>query len=458
MKDPIREKAALPITIVGGGLAGCEAAWQLSRRGMPVRLIEMKPAVYSPAHTSPDLGELVCSNSLRSASLTSAAGLLKEELRIMDSLIMAAADATAVPAGKALAVDRGLFAKFITEGVENEPLITVERHEIGELPPEECGLVILATGPLTSDRLTEAIRKLIGADNLSFYDAIAPIVTAESLDLRRLFRASRYDEGEGDYLNAAMDEATYREFVQAIIDADKVDPYPFEKIPHFEGCLPVEELARRGPDTLAFGPMKPVGLVDPATGARPFAVVQLRPENAARSLYNLVGFQTKMTYLEQERVFRMIPGLEHAAFERLGSIHRNTYLDSPRLLDRFSRVRTAPHVFFAGQITGVEGYIESTASGLAVGIMAGLIARGMEPEPPPSTTAVGALLKHTVTEPAKRYEPMNISFGLIDPPAGKVSKKNKREILAARALTDIRSWLERVGALYNRAATPPGCH
>lgn len=456
MENSGKKLSASPITIVGGGLAGCEAAWQLSRRGIAARLIEMKPTVYSPAHTSPDLGELVCSNSLRSASLTSAAGLLKEELRIMDSLIMAAADATAVPAGKALAVDRGLFARFITERVESEPLITVERGEIREIPSEEAGLVILATGPLTSDRLTEEIRKLIGADNLSFYDAIAPIVTAESLDMSRLFQASRYDKGEGDYLNAPMDETTYREFVRAILDADKVDPYPFEKIPHFEGCLPVEELARRGPDTLAFGPMKPVGLIDPATRGRPFAVVQLRPENAARSLYNLVGFQTKMTYPEQERIFRMIPGLEHAVFERLGSIHRNTYLDAPRLLDRFSRVRTAPHIFFAGQITGVEGYIESTASGLAVGIMAGLIARGIEPEPPPSATAVGALLKHTVSEPAKRYEPMNISFGLIDAPEGKVSKRNKREMLAARALTEIKSWRDRVHELRDKAPIRSG--
>ncbi|MEJ2718381.1 MAG: methylenetetrahydrofolate--tRNA-(uracil(54)-C(5))-methyltransferase (FADH(2)-oxidizing) TrmFO, partial [Deltaproteobacteria bacterium] len=363
------------ITIVGGGLAGSEAAWQLAKREVPVRLLEMKPRKYSAAHQSPDFAELVCSNSLRSVSLNSAVGLLKAELRIMGSLIMEAADACAVPAGKALAVDRDLFAGFITERISGHPLITVQRGEVLTIPSSREGLVILATGPLTSDRLAREIVATLGSEGLSFYDAIAPIVTAESLDMARVFRASRYASDEGDYLNAPMDESAYRAFVREICDAEKVDPHPFEKIPHFEGCLPVEELARRGPDTLAFGPMKPVGLIDPATGKRPFAVVQLRAENTEESLYNLVGFQTKMTHPEQERVFRMIPGLENAVFARLGSIHRNTYLDAPRLLDRFSRVRGKPHLFFAGQITGVEGYIESTGSGLVVGMMAGLLAR-----------------------------------------------------------------------------------
>jgi methylenetetrahydrofolate--tRNA-(uracil-5-)-methyltransferase len=290
----------------------------------------------------------------------------------------------------------------------------------------------------------------LGSEGLSFYDAIAPIVTAESLDHSRLFRASRYGDGEGDYLNAPMDEPAYTTFVEAILKADKVDPHPFEDIPHFEGCLPVEELARRGLHTLSFGPMKPVGLTDPATGKRPFAVVQLRAENKERTLYDLVGFQTKMTHPEQERIFRTIPGLERATFARLGSIHRNTYLDAPQLLDRFSRSRVQPHVFFAGQITGVEGYIESTASGLAVGIMAGLISLGVEPEPPPSTTAIGALLKHTRDRPAKKYEPMNVSFGIMDPPPAGTRKNMKKVVLAERAQEDIREWNASVDALWKK--------
>jgi methylenetetrahydrofolate--tRNA-(uracil-5-)-methyltransferase len=444
------QKSQILLTILGGGLAGCEAAWQLAKRGVAVRLLEMKPTRYSPAHNSPDLGELVCSNSLRSASIESAAGLLKEELRALGSLIMEAADATAVPAGKALAVQRDLFSRFITERILENPLVTLERAEVARIPSQEDGIVIVATGPLTSDTLASDIGRILGSDGLSFYDAIAPIVTADSLDMSRLFRASRYGEGEGDYLNAPMDENTYRSFVSEILSARKVDPFPFEKIPHFEGCLPVEELARRGPDTLAFGPMKPVGLTDPSTGTRPFAVVQLRAENRERTLYNLVGFQTKMTHPEQERVFRMIPGLENASFARLGSIHRNTYLDAPCLLDRFSRSKAHPHVFFAGQITGVEGYIESTASGLAAGLMAGLLAYGVTPEPPPSVTAIGALLKHTRDEPAKRYEPMNVNFGIMDPPPKGTSKKHKKAILAHRALEAVQAWKSEMNLLWDQ--------
>jgi methylenetetrahydrofolate--tRNA-(uracil-5-)-methyltransferase len=436
------------ITIIGGGLAGSEAAWQLARKGLPVRLFEMKPIKYSPAHQSPNFGELVCSNSLRASSVHSAVGLLKEELRIMDSLIMEAADATAVPAGKALAVDRDLFAKFITTRLNEEPLVTIERAEISHVPEPEEGLVIVATGPLTSDALAQDIVHVVGSDGLSFYDAIAPIVTADSLDMRKVFRASRYGDGEGDYLNCPMDELTYRRFVAEIVSAKKVDPYPFENIPHFEGCLPVEELARRGPDTLSFGPMKPVGLTDPTTGERPFAVVQLRAENLDRTLYNLVGFQTKMTHPEQERVFRMIPGLEHASFVRLGSIHRNTYLDAPQRLDEFSRARSREHIFFAGQITGVEGYVESTASGLVVGILAGLIAQGVRPTLPPSTTATGALMKHTRDVPPKKYEPMNANFGIVDPPQRGTPKKLRKEVIAERALQAIRDWKREIDFLY----------
>jgi len=434
----------MEVTIIGGGLAGSEAAWQLIRRGIPVRLVEMKPQRHSPAHASPDFGELVCSNSLRSSSLESAPGLLKEEMRVLDSLIMSAADSTAVPAGKALAVDRGLFARFITERLVSSPLVTVERAEVTSVPTESRAPVIIATGPLTTDELAEDIVRVLGADSLAFYDAIAPIVRADSLDMTLLFRASRYGNGEGDYLNAAMDEEAYRAFVGAILGAKKVDPHPFETIPHFEGCLPIEELARRGPETLAFGPMKPVGLIDPKTGRRPFAVVQLRAENREGTLFNLVGFQTKMTYPEQERVFRMIPGLEHAQFERLGSIHRNTYLNAPRLLDAFSRSRSFPQIFFAGQITGVEGYIESTASGLVVGIMAGMLAAGVAPEVPPSSTAIGALLKHTRDAPSKKYEPMNVNFGLFDPAPPGTPKKRRKEVMAERALEAIRAWRARL--------------
>jgi methylenetetrahydrofolate--tRNA-(uracil-5-)-methyltransferase len=437
----------MQVSVVGGGLAGCEATWQLVQRGIPVRLIEMKPLSYSPAHNSSDLAELVCSNSLRSASLKSAAGLLKEELRIMDSLIIQAADATAVPAGKALAVDRTLFARFITEKIHNHPLVELEIREVTHIPRPEEGKVIVATGPLTADKLAGDILKSLGSDGLCFYDAIAPIVTADSLDMNRLFRASRYGDGEGDYLNAPMDEPAYLNFVSEILLAEKVDPYPFENIPHFEGCLPIEELARRGPNTLAFGPMKPVGLTNPATGRRPHAVVQLRAENLERTLYNLVGFQTKMKHAEQERIFRQIPGLEKAEFARLGSIHRNTFLDSPRLLDQFSRSRKDPYVFFAGQMTGVEGYIESTASGLAVGIMAGLLSQNLTPHTPPETTAIGALLKHTRDESVAKYEPMNINFGIIEQAPEGTPKQRKREIIVERALKDIRDWKDQINQL-----------
>ncbi len=441
--------------VIGGGLAGSEAAWVLASRGLRVKLTEMKPLRFSPAHTSPALGELVCSNSLRSDVITSAPGLLKEELGRLDSLIMQAARETSVPAGKALAVDRDRFATFITEKIEGNPLITIQRDEVTRIPRDADAPVIVATGPLTSDALAADITELLGADGLSFYDAIAPIVTAESLDTDIIFRASRYGAAgeEGDYLNAPMDEETYRSFVDAIRSSEKVDPHPFEKIPHFEGCLPVEELAARGRDTLAFGPMKPVGLVDPRTGRRPFAVAQLRSENKERTLYNLVGFQTKMTHPEQERVFRMIPGLERAVFARLGSIHRNTYLDSPRLLDRFSQALALPHLYFAGQITGVEGYIESTASGLAVGIMAGLVAHGIEPEPPPSTTAVGALLKHTQNRDAKKFEPMNVNFGLIDPPPPGTRKHTRKQVQVERALEDIEEWKRQTDELWKRAGS-----
>ncbi|MGC8658186.1 MAG: methylenetetrahydrofolate--tRNA-(uracil(54)-C(5))-methyltransferase (FADH(2)-oxidizing) TrmFO [Desulfomonilaceae bacterium] len=436
------------VTVVGAGLAGCEAAWALAGFGIPVTIYEMKPERFSAAHNSPDFAELVCSNSFRSDSLKSAVGILKQELRSLGSLIMEAADHCAVPAGKALAVDRVAFSRYITDRIENCANIAVKRSEITELPADTDGLVIVATGPLTSDSLADGIAARLGESGLHFYDAIAPIVYADSLNMDKLFEASRYEEGPGDYLNAPMTRDLYERFVLEIRGATKVEPHPFEKIPHFEGCLPIEELARRGVDTLAFGPMKPVGLIDPRTGARPYAVVQLRAENRERTMYNLVGFQTKMTYSEQERIFRMIPGLETAVFARLGSIHRNTFINAPALLDEFSRSRTCPNIFFAGQITGVEGYVESTASGLAVGLMCALISEGITPPPPPVDSAIGGLLKHTREAPIKKYEPMNVNFGLISSFAGKKRKADKEEI-ARLAVTSAINWKADLKNLWN---------
>ena len=433
----------MTITVIGAGLAGCEAAWVISSFGINVRLIEMKPHIYSPAHKSPNLAELVCSNSLRSAELTSAVGLLKEELRELGSLIIRSADETAVPAGRALAVDREKFSDVITGAIDLNEKISLERREIRAVPDSADGLVVIATGPLTSDELAGSIVELFDEKSLSFYDAIAPIVSAESLDMTKLFKASRYEEGEGDYLNAPMDESTYNRFVEEIIKSEKVNLHPFEKIDQFEGCLPIEELARRGPQTLAYGPMKPVGLIDPRTGKRPFAVVQLRAENSEGTLYNLVGFQTKMMYPEQLRIFRMIPGLERADFQRLGSVHRNTFIDAPNVLDEYSRARSAPHVFFAGQITGVEGYVESTASGHVVGIYAALLSRSVVPEIPPTNTAIGALLKHTRTPPLKKYEPMNVNYGMMDDVSVR-NRKQKKELRAKIALESIRTWKKKV--------------
>jgi len=442
----------LSITVVGAGLAGCEAAWALAGFDIPVRLYEMKPERFSPAHSSPDFAELVCSNSFRSASLNSAVGILKQELRVLGSLTMEAADKTCVPAGKALAVDRIEFSKYINCKIENNPKINVERREICEVPCNDREMVIIATGPLTSDALADNIGRRLGAAGLHFYDAIAPIVYADSLNMGNLFQASRYEEGVGDYLNAPMNRDLYEKFVSEIRSACKIEPHAFEKIPHFEGCLPIEELAMRGMDTLAFGPMKPVGLVDPKSGERPHAVVQLRTENSDRTLYNLVGFQTKMTHPEQERVFRMIPGLERAIFARLGSIHRNTYINAPALLDGFSRARDLPNIFFAGQITGVEGYVESAASGLAVGLMCALISRGIKPPAPPVESAIGGLLKHTRDVPIKKYEPMNVNFGMIKSGVGK-SRKSRKEEIAASAISSVQNWKTELQNLWTKAAS-----
>jgi methylenetetrahydrofolate--tRNA-(uracil-5-)-methyltransferase len=430
-----------PIIIIGGGLAGCEAAWQLAKRGHEVTLREMKPGKFSPAHRSPRLAELVCSNSLRSNERTSAVGLLKEELRRLDSLIMAAADATSVPAGKALAVDRALFSSAIEERLFAQRGIRLVREECAEIPAGAH--VIIATGPLTSDPLAADIARLVGRDSLYFYDAIAPIVDAASIDRSRVFRASRYDEGEGDYLNCPLDEGQYGALRLAILEGRQIAARPFEDEKYFEGCLPVEILARRGVDTLRFGPMKPVGLVDPGTGREPYAVIQLRQENREGSLYNMVGFQTKLAWPEQERIFRMIPGLEQVEFLRLGSIHRNTFIHSPMLLTDTLQLRSNPDLFFAGQITGVEGYVESTAMGLLAALFMHRIRTEKPFAIPPRTTALGALLHHVSRSEGKTFQPMNVNFGLFEPLGGKVRKRMRGEAYAERALSQLEEWVRR---------------
>jgi methylenetetrahydrofolate--tRNA-(uracil-5-)-methyltransferase len=427
------------ITIIGGGLAGCEAAWQSAQRGVRVKLLEMRPQRQTPAHHSDRLGELVCSNSLRGAGLHNAVGLLKEELRHCNSLLIRAADATAVPAGGALAVDREGFAEYLTHAIEQHPLITVERQEVTELP--EDGPVIIASGPLTSDALAGQLAELTGEDHLYFYDAIAPIVEADSIDRDIVYAASRYDKGGADYLNCPMDKEQYLSFVAALCQADKVATRNFEKAVHFEGCMPIEELAARGEMTLAFGPMKPVGLRDPRTGRDPFAVIQLRQDDRHASLYNLVGFQTKLTYPEQRRIFCTIPGLEQARFARLGSMHRNTFINAPACLNNSLQLRSEPRLFFAGQITGVEGYVESGACGFLAGLFAAQSLRHEELALPPATTAMGALLNHLSTAPEKGFQPMNVTYGLFPPLEQRVRKRRERRLaLAERALADLQDW------------------
>ncbi len=430
--------SASPIVIIGGGLAGCEAAWQLSKRGHDTVLYDMKPGSFSPAHKSPMLAELVCSNSLRADTLDNAVGLLKEEMRRLDSLIMEAADATAVPAGRALAVNRTDFSRYIEDRLASRKELQIIRRELTEIPGDRW--VIVATGPLTSDSLTGAIARLTGAQHLYFYDAISPIIDADSIDLEKVFRASRYDSGEGDYLNCPFEKGAYERFWKALTEGTDVPLRSFEAIKCFEGCLPVEVIARRGIQTLAFGPMKPVGLIDPKTGRQPYAVVQLRPENRAMTLFNMVGFQTKLTWPEQRRIFRMIPGLEQAEFARYGSIHRNTFINSPTLLKNTLQLRTDESILFAGQITGVEGYVESTAMGLLAGINAAALAAGKEILPPPETTAIGSLLQHIMNAKSKTFQPMNVNFGLFLRLPQKTTKKDRGKAYAERALTDLKDW------------------
>jgi methylenetetrahydrofolate--tRNA-(uracil-5-)-methyltransferase len=426
------------VRIIGGGLAGTEAAWQLARRGVAVELFEMRPKRMTEAHATGNLAELVCSNSFRSDALTAPAGLLKAEMRQLDSLVIRVAEAHRVPAGSALAVERESFSHSLTAAVEALPTVRIIREEVHEISQQ--GIVILATGPLTSAALSQYLVVQLGEDHLYFYDAISPIVTAESIDMDVAFRASRYDKGGDDYLNLPMAREEYYRFIDALLSAERVPTYSFERFVPFEGCMPIEEMADRGKDTLAFGPMRAVGLIDPRSAKRPYAVVQLRQENREKSLYNLVGCQTKMTYAEQRRVFALIPGLARAEFVRLGSLHRNTFINSPRHLLPTLQWRGRARLFFAGQITGVEGYIESAATGLLAGINAAKLIAGELPVAPPATTALGALLRYISDPERKRFQPMNVNFGLIPPLAARRHGKAKKEMMSRRALADMSAW------------------
>lgn len=429
------------VNIIGAGLAGCEAAWQLVERGVPVTLYEMRPVKRSPAHNTDFFAELVCSNSLRANNIENAVGLLKEEMRMLNSLIMQVADAKKLPAGGALAVDRDAFAQAITETISNHPLVEVVHEEIEDISKLE-GIVIIASGPLTSEALANNIKQLTNSEYLYFYDAAAPIVTADSLDMNKVFAASRYDKGEADYLNCPMSKEEYQSFWHALTTAEVVKPKDFEKEIFFEGCMPVEVMAGRGEDTMRFGPMKPVGLTNPHTGKEAYAVVQLRQDNAVASLYNLVGFQTHLKWGEQKRVFSMIPGLENAEFVRFGVMHRNTFINSPQLLtERFS-LRTNEKIFFAGQITGVEGYVESAASGLMAGIHAANLYKGLEQRSFPRHTAHGSLANYVSCAEHKNFQPMNINFSLIPPLPKKIrDKKLKNSMLAQLAIDDLKNYL-----------------
>ena len=421
------------VTVIGAGLAGSEAAWQLAQRGVQVTLCEMKPEKKTPAHETEYFAELCCSNSLRSDQLENAVGLLKEELRRMDSLIIRCADATRVPAGGALAVDRHGFARMVTEEIRNHPNITVVDGEVTEIPEGE---VIVASGPLTSDALAEKLVALFGeSTTLNFYDAAAPLVSFESVDMDSAYFASRYDKGTPDYINCPMNEEEYKAFWSELITAQEAEVHGFEDKQVFEGCMPVEVMARRGEDTLRFGPLKPKGLPDPKTGRDPYAVVQLRKDNADGTIYNLVGFQTHLRFPEQKRVFSMIPALKNAQYLRYGVMHRNTYLDSPRLLDRYYRLRKEERIAFAGQMTGVEGYVESCASGFLAGVELARRLRGMESVDFPQETAIGALALYVSNESVGSFQPMNVNFGIMPPLGYKVKgKRNKNAELSARSL------------------------
>lgn len=428
------------VRVIGAGLAGCEAAHILSRLGVRVDLYEMKPVRKSPAHKSDGFAELVCSNSLRAADITNAVGLLKEELRRLGSLIMEAADKAAIPAGGALAVDRDEFSSYITDAIRNDPNITVISEEVTFIP--EDGITVIATGPLTDGALFDAISELTGGDSLHFFDAAAPIVASDSIDMTKAFRASRYGKGGDDYINCPMNKEEYLTFYNELIRAERADVKGFDREIVFEGCMPIETMASRGEDTMRFGPLKPVGLVDPKTGEEPYACLQLRQDDRASSMYNLVGFQTRLKFPEQKRVFGLIPGLENAEYLRMGVMHRNTYLNSPRLLDADYSLRSNGNIFFAGQITGVEGYIESTASGFLAGFYAALRALSIEPAMRPSSeTVIGAMAEYVSDKTVTKFVPMNANFGIVAPyPVrfkGKNAKKEKNAALAARSLEQI---------------------
>ncbi|HEY6064952.1 MAG TPA: methylenetetrahydrofolate--tRNA-(uracil(54)-C(5))-methyltransferase (FADH(2)-oxidizing) TrmFO [Thermoanaerobaculia bacterium] len=432
------------VSIVGAGLAGSECAWQLARRGHRVRLFEMRPRVKTAAHQTDRCAELVCSNSFRSDNPMNAVGLLKREMELLDSLVIRCARSAAVPAGDALAMDRDAFAKLVTEAIESRPEIAIVRDEVTGIPRED--LVVLATGPLTSPALDRAIGELLGTEDLYFYDSMAPIVAASSLDFSKMYPMSRYGKGSGeDYWNAPLSREEYESFVAELLSAEIVPVKDFEKGIYFEGCLPIEVMAERGVETLRHGPMKPMGLPDPRTGRNPWAVVQLRQDDLAKEHYNLVGFQTKLKVPEQQRVFRRIPGLENATFVRYGMLHRNTYIHAPAHLDRFWRMRREPRIFFAGQITGVEGYVESAATGLAVGVTIAQILEGREPVPVPYATALGSLARHCSERPAtKTFEPMNVTFGLIEDTSHSPirDKVKRREMMVNRALAAMGEWKE----------------
>jgi methylenetetrahydrofolate--tRNA-(uracil-5-)-methyltransferase len=448
------------VTVVGGGLAGCEAAWQLAERGLSVTLLEQKPISRTPAQTNDHLAELVCSNSMRGAALVNAVGLLKEELRRAGSLVLACADATQVPAGGALAVDRDAFARLMTERIAAHPRVKLEARVVDRIPDATAEHpVILATGPLTGDALATDLASAVGATHLAYYDAIAPIVATDSIDMSRVFRQSRWGKGgedgtdgpegerdataKGDaaYINCPFDEEGYRAFVAAIVAAEKVTPRSFEDVRYFEGCLPIEVMATRGEMTLAFGPMKPVGLTDPATGRRPFAVVQLRQEDEGATAYNLVGFQTRMTYPEQARVFRMIPGLEACEIQRFGSVHRNTFVNAPEVLDERMQLRARPNVYLAGQISGVEGYVESAAGGFICAVMLAQTLAGAAFMPPPAETALGGIRTH-LQRKSPSYQPSNITWACMPPHETRRMKKRDRYVaLADRALAALDAWL-----------------
>lgn len=447
------------VTIVGGGLAGCECAWQLAERGVEVTLIEQKPHARTPAQHGDGLAELVCSNSFRGADLSNAVGLLKEEMRRAGSLVMSVGAQAQVPAGGAFAVDREVFSREMTRRIESHPRIRVERRTISFIPEKRP--LVIATGPLTGEALAEDLSRAIGTDQIAYYDAIAPIVLADSIDESKTFRASRYGKGDDDaYVNCPLDREQYEAFVGAVLESEKVAPRAFEDAKYFEGCLPIEVMAERGPRTLAFGPMKPVGLDDPRTGRWPHAVVQLRPEDVDRSAYNLVGFQTRMKHSEQKRVFALIPGLENAEFLRYGSVHRNTFVDSPRVLaDDFS-LSARPDVYLAGQITGVEGYVESAACGLVIGTIIARRALGLEMVLPGKTTALGSLMRHLRRAPEgkQKFQPSNVVFSMFPPlpmlegqKKKKLGKRERGEALAARALLDLEPWLDLVSAREVRA-------